>query len=213
MTDISLDWLAENFGDKCITVFEIGCAAMQDSINFKTVIPMGQFYAFECCNDWWDINHRLSVDYGIYYFHCALSDTDGETLFYPTATLGGQPWSYSGSICPPMDQPLADTAFGWGEPYKVKTVRLDTFCDTFTVTPDFIHIDVQGAEHKVLASIGQHRPKAIWAEICDFDSVYTTGVTHRDFTALLQGLGYSLWAQKGADELYVLDGYTVTEML
>ena len=51
MTDISIDWLAENFGDKPITVFEIGCAAMQDSIDFKRVIPQGTFYAFECCRE------------------------------------------------------------------------------------------------------------------------------------------------------------------
>ena len=212
MTDISIDWLAENFGDKPITVFEIGCAAMQDSIDFKRVIPQGTFYAFECCRDWMDINQNLSVDHGIHYFHWAMSDMDGYTLFYPAVKLDGQPWSNSGSVCRPMDEPRADTAFEWGEPYKVKTVRLDTFCDRFNVTPDFIHIDAQGAEHMVLGNMGRHKPKAIWAEICDFDSVYETGVTHRDFTELLQGLGYSLWAQKGPDELYVLDGYTVTEM-
>jgi len=211
MSDINMDWLTENFGDKPMTIFDIGCAAVNsDAAMFKAVLPKSQVYAFECADVWKETNTTESTRCGINYFHVAISDINDTITFYPSVSYNGQNWPFSGSVCKPIKTILSSETFEWGSPHSVESIRLETFCDTHNVTPDFIHMDVQGAEYKVLSNMGNYRPWAIWTEVNEFENCYDTNTTHAMFSQLLTNFGYNKIYGNNIDELYVLNSLTVT---
>jgi hypothetical protein len=48
MSDLNMDFLIDNFYDKEINFFNIGCSFLGDTIDFKNHLPNAKFYAFEC---------------------------------------------------------------------------------------------------------------------------------------------------------------------
>lgn len=211
MSDINTNWLIENFGDKPMNVFDIGSAHVDgDAAMFKRLLNNASVYAFECGIVWKERNIQSAIIHGVNYFHVAMSDTNGEVTFYPSSTYNGEIWPYSGSVCKPILTEVSSGTFVWGEPYTVETIRLDTFCDTHNVTPDFIHIDVQGAEYKVLSNMGKYRPWAIWAEVNEFENCYDTNTTHKGFSQMLYDFGYTKIYSNNLDELYVLKDLSLT---
>lgn len=211
MSDLNTKWLIENFSNKNMNLFDIGSAHISgDAMMFKTVLPNATVYAFECSLDHKEHNLLFSSMHDIKYFHCAMSDENGTTMFYPSDTYNGNHHPYSGSVCKPNKTELASGTFVWGEPYTVETIRIDTFCDTHNVTPDFIHIDVQGAEFKVLSNLGKYRPWVIWAEVNEFENCYETNITHVEFNQLMIDFGYTKMYSNNLDELYILNGLEVT---
>ena len=211
MSDINTKWLIENFGDKAMSIFDIGCAAVDgDAAMFKQLLPDAAIYAFECADVWKDRNTSEAKRHGINYFHIALADSNETLTFYPSATYNGETWPYSGSICKPNKTEVPSGTFVWGEPHTVKTMKLDTFCDIHNITPNFIHIDVQGAEYKVLSNMGKYRPWAIWAEVNEFENCYETNTTHSAFSQLLNDLDYTKIYGNNIDELYVLNNLPIT---
>lgn len=211
MSDINVNWLIENFGGTLMTVFDIGCADITgDSKMFKTCLPKATVYAFDCAETYKEHNLRYAAELGIRYFHCAMSDENGTSTYYPSDQFNGEYHPYSGSVCKPIKTEIEVGVFVWGEPYTVETIRIDTFCDTYNVTPNFIHIDVQGAEFKVLSNLGKHRPWAIWAEVNEFEGCYETSVTYLDFRHMLTELGYTRIYSNNVDELFVLTELKVT---
>jgi hypothetical protein len=105
---------------------------------------------------------------------------------------------------------LLNERWKWGNGYTVPSTTLEAFCTEHNVSPDFIHIDVQGAEHKVFSAIGNIRPSIVWAEISEFN-MYDTGTTYDDFRTLLESLGYSEKFKDSWDALYTLNGINVKE--
>ena len=210
MSEFSTSWLQNNFDDIDLIIFDIGCADLGDSVNFRRVFPNAEIYAFECCNDWLDNNIKVSADHNINYFHTAVSNIDGTLNFYPSQSHNGiENWWLSGSTCEPISNPYDVT---WGSPYEVESTRLDTFCSKHNISPDVIHIDVEGAEYNVLSCIGIYKPKCIWAEITEFQS-HNTGITYTKFSKLMKNLGYVKWHHDKADDLYVLPQYNFTPYL
>ena len=211
MSDLNINWLVENFGDTPMNLFDIGSAHISgDSKMFKTLLPNATVYAFECAEAYREHNFQCANELGIKYFHCAMSDKNGSITYYPSATYNGQPWPYSGSICKPNKTVASSGVFVWGEPHVVETIKLDTFCDMHDVTPDVIHMDVQGAEYKVLSNMGKYRPWAIWAEVNEFENCYDTNTTYSIFNRMLTEFGYTKIYGNGIDELYVLNTLYLT---
>jgi len=207
MSELSIPWLQTNFSDTPITIFDIGCADMNDTLNFKGALPNAVFYAFECGEYWLENNTQLASMHKVNYFHMAVSNVDGELEFYPSESHKGiENWWLSGSTCKPITNPYDLT---WGTPYTVKSIRLDTFCKIHNIIPDIIHIDAEGAEYNVLSSMGEYKPKCIWAEITEFQS-HDTGITYSKFSELMQNLGYIKWHHNKSDDLYVLPQYNFT---
>ena len=98
----------------------------------------------------------------------------------------------------------------FSNPITVESITLETYCQKNNVCPDFVHIDVQGAEYKVFSKLGKLKPKFVWAEICEFDR-YQTGVTYNDFHKLMSSLGYQKIYQDGPDELFKLETINCTD--
>jgi FkbM family methyltransferase len=208
MSNLNLEWLARNLPADA-TILDIGCANMSDTVNMKRYIPNGQFHAFECAESWKAWNESEAIKHSINYYHMAVSDTIGELTFYPSGSLDGQEWPWSGSVCEPGPN-LLNERWTWNQGYTVPSTTLEAFCIEHNVNPDFIHIDVQGAEYKVFSKLGVIRPLLIWAEVSEFH-MYKTGTTLEGFQGLMQSLGYKEIFRDSCDALFVLQSSGITE--
>lgn len=214
---INADWVVENFKKEDFTFFEIGLAGMQWSIsyNLKKLIPNGKFYAFEPAEYWHDSNEKCAIDMGINYYKYAICDTDGEVLLHPSLLQKGEIHKESSSLFHLAQQFGFDPNHKiYGEPYLVKSIKLETFCKENNVKPDLIHIDVEGAELKVLSNMGEYKPKCIWTELSGF-AHYDTKTSIEEYNNFLESIGYYLVHVDpefgGADALYCLNGFEITE--
>ena len=216
MSLLNTNWIVENFKNSDFTFFEIGTAALDKdspSYQLKELIPNGKYYAFEAAEYWHEINESYALEEGINYFKYAVSDVDGEVLLYPSLTQQGEPHFWSSSIfklnTSPGSNPFDKL---YGEPYFIKSIKLETFCNQFNVTPDFIHMDVEGAELKALQNMGKHKPKCIWAEICAFNH-YDTNTSFDELDGYLKSIGYYLVCIEETqtnDALYCLNEFKIT---
>ena len=213
MSLLNLDWLVENFDKESFTFFEIGLAGMGQSMSFelKKRIPKGKYYTFEAAEYWHDLNEEIALKHEINYYKYAVCDIDGEVLFYPSLTQNEQAHTLSSSIFELYKGPYCNSFDKeYGEPYIVKSTRLETFCNDNNISPDFIHIDVEGAELKVFQNIGKYKPKCIWTEISGF-AHYNTKTNIEEFNSYLESIGYYLVCVKEADALYCLKDFEITE--
>jgi FkbM family methyltransferase len=206
MSYVSLDFLKENFSNQKIVFFDIGCCNLWDTKDFVSVLPDATFYAFEPLKDYYNINLVRSVEYGVNFFNYAISDVDGDILFYPSEKQGQQEQLQSSSIF----KPTVHNVVSYGEPYMVKSVTIESFCNENNISPDFIHIDVEGAEYNVFTRLGDHRPKGIWVEMIGY-RYYENGRSDRngidnidyELDKLLKSYGYDVMFQSENDSLYI----------
>ena len=91
------------------------------------------------------------------------------------------------------------------EPVKVKTMRLDTFCEVHkTGAIDVLHMDIQGAEGFAIKGLGRLRPRMIFLEV-DETTHYDGAMPLPELRALLEGMGYSKVWESAHDALYVFN--------
>ena len=213
MNQINIDWVVENFKEKEFTFFEIGLADFQgcQTRKLKKLIPNGNYYTFEAAEYWHEENEISARSEGINYFKYAVSDIDGDILFNPSLFQNGETHKVSSSIYE-LSEGARDLSINkiYGKPYLVKSIRLETFCNDNNIFPDFIHIDVEGAEFKVLQNMGKYKPKCIWTEISGFGH-YKTETNFEQFNSYLESIGYYLVCVDGADALYCLKDFKITE--
>lgn len=204
MTILNLNWLKENFNYENITIFDIGCAGMEMALAARSMLPLAKIYAFEAYDLWHEQNIIKASNNNINYCKSAVCDTDGTSLFYPSLKQNNDTHFLSSSIFRPTQ------LWGkvYGDPYEINCIRLETFCKEFNLTPDFIHIDVEGAELKVFQNIGKYKPKCIWAEVCAFDC-YDTNTTEAKFDLLMTELGYYKAYSDNKDALYCQSGFEI----
>jgi len=207
MSNFNTKWLVENLPNNP-TIFYVGAANLVDAIEIKKIFPKSIFHAFECSRYWVDKFPIIETakQFDINYHQLAVSDIDGQISFYPCERYDGNDWPVSSSMFKP-NQHLSFLEFS--DPVVVDSITLKTFCDNHNLCPDFVHIDVQGAEYKVFSNIGNYKPKIVWAEISEFDR-YDTGITYQTFLNLMLQLGYNKVFSDGPDELYVLSNYHIT---
>lgn len=204
---VNLEWLKKNFGSSPI-IFDIGSSGINTTPKiFRTALPDAVIYAFECSDYWKEENYEVSLRHNIKYFHVAMSDTDGKKMFIPSLTQHGEDHPFSGSFYKDNLPPSYGKVYG--TPYEVETIRYDTFCRQHNITPDFIHIDVEGEEYTILSCLGEFRPKCIWAEVVGFGA-YHVPHSEEEFNIMLINQGYELVGKTEYDGLYCLKGYNIT---
>jgi FkbM family methyltransferase len=203
MSFINLEFLKENFYEDKIVFFDIGSCDLWDTKDFVKTLPNATFYAFEPFKGYYEISLKRSVEYGVNFFNYAISDVDGDILFYPSEKQGQQDQLQSSSIFKKTNKNIIT----YGEPYIVKSITLETFCDKHNISPDFIHIDVEGSEFNVFKKLGNHRPKGIWVEMNGYVNYENgrniEGNFDYELDELLRSYGYELVAEYGADSLYL----------
>jgi FkbM family methyltransferase len=196
-------------GKENLVIFDIGAANFADSITFKAHFPLSRVYSFEPDKDNIVNIEQIRKQHNISIFPIALSDEDGTTRFFSSEELNGQFWKFSGSILKPKVKEGTKEGFYHNgltfnmDGYEVETSRLDTFCKANEVDViDYMHLDVQGAETKVIKGMGKIRPAAIFAETCEYDT-YETNTNLQEFDALMASYGYSIKKRFQYDTLYI----------
>ena len=201
-----------NIDQKDLVFFEVGACNFAEAIGFKQAFPAASVYAFEPDKTNLEMHAQNASNQGVIVAAVALSDEDSEARFYASDSLNGQVWKYSGSIIKPNVKPGTVEGINHDgllfdlEGYDVQVVRLDTFCELNNIPKiDYLHVDVQGAEHKVVNGLGNLRPPYIYAETCEYDT-YDTGITLEIFDELMADKGYAVEQRYQYDTLYRYNG-------
>lgn len=210
---IDINWVKENFKED-LNIFVVGCADLAgEGATFKYNFKKSKIYAFECENGWLEQNMRTALNRGIYYFQTAVFSENSKKMFIPSVSQAGEPHPWSGSFYKDIEH---ESTKIYGDPYEVTTIRLDTFCDIFDVTPDFMFIDAEGSEYEILSGLGNIRPKAIWTEILQF--CYDNKKTFEEFDSFMDNLGYKRvypevksGCPQDTDALYCLKNFNHTD--
>lgn len=163
-----------------IIIFDIGSCEGEDSIRYSRLFPNSKIFAFE------PLPHNVEMiksqldTYSVKnvrVFQTALGDTVGYADFYVSSgqkdsDVVDNDWDYgnkSSSLLPPHAN--NKEFFPWlkfSEKVKVPVNTLEHFCASKEIRQiDFIHLDVQGAELKVLVGTGDliNHINAVWMEV------------------------------------------------
>ena len=195
------------------TIFDIGACDFQDSITLKSQYPNADVYAVEADPTNYFGNYRTAETYGVKTYNFAMSDTTGSATFYPSLyeTTQKRNWRYAGSIIKPLLKPdtneaLNHTVLYDTEGIDIPTKRFDEFCEEINVYRiDLLFIDVEGAEYKVMKSLGNIRPTLIFAETAHYQlKSYDTELDLTQFDELMFSLGYEIIERLQYDTLYKL---------
>jgi len=164
-----------------LNIFDIGACEGEESIRYRKIFINASLFLFEplpknqlIIND--NIKNKNLVN--AILFPLALSDVNGYTKFY---TSSGQPnnlqidvdWDFgnkSSSLLAPQLKNLPDW-MNFNE-IDVQTLTLRSFLEENAIENiDFVHMDVQGAELKVLEGAKEkiENIKAIWLEVSNVE--------------------------------------------
>jgi FkbM family methyltransferase len=120
------------------TVYDIGAHHGKWSLGMKKLMPKASFQRFEAN----PVCETFLKKTGLHYHRIALSRAKGKRVFHSNNSTGDSFY--------PENTKLSG-AFGWQEK-EVETADLDTFAiQNHLPSPDWIKLDVQGAELDVLA--------------------------------------------------------------
>lgn len=192
-------------------IFDIGACDFGDSIVLKNRYPNCDVYAVEADPTNYSNNYRHAEAFGIKTYNFAMSDKTGVATFYPSLyeTTQKRNWRYAGSIIKPLLKPNTNEALNHTVLYDtegidIPTKRFDEFCKEINVVRiDLLFIDVEGAEYKVLNSLGDIRPKLIFAETAHYKTKSFDNELDLDgFDDLLFSLGYEIVERLEYDTLY-----------
>lgn len=194
-----------------LTIFDVGACNFLDSLFLRKHFPFASIYAFEP-----DVTNLRQLPAAlidaaqINVVPVALSNLDDLIKFYPSTHFEGHEYKGSGSTLRPVTKPgtsegiYHDTLLFDLDGYDIQSIRIDTFCRLNGIGHiDYLHIDVQGAEMKVIEGLGDFRPSFIFAETCEF-SAYESNTTLDRFNAYMVRLGYEIVKEFRDDTLYKL---------
>lgn len=192
-------------------IFDIGACDFTDSKNYKQMFPNAQVFAVEADPTNYERHSNNAQMLGVKTFNFAMSDSEGFANFYPSLTeiSKGVEWRYAGSIMKPLLKPNTNEALNHTVLYdtqgiQINTKRFDQFCNEIGVDQvDFLHIDVEGAEYKVVQSFGKIRPTLIFAETYHYEvKSYANEMNLQQFNELMSSLGYEVLQRMTYDTLY-----------
>jgi len=202
----NMAWLDE-FGISPKVIFDVGSYDGGDSIRFKYRFPSAQVVAFEADPERYAVVSANVAPFGIACVNAAVCDRDGGVAWYRShdARFGDAAAGAQGSMY--RHSPEYGRRYGFVQqsaaPVTVDGVRVDTFCARAGIAEiDVAHIDVEGAEHDVVAGFGGILPKVVYAEVVPFDAwmgARQAGELHRK----LSSIGFLLAAELINDRLYL----------
>jgi FkbM family methyltransferase len=167
------------FKNEKLVIFDIGGCEGEDSIKYSKLFPNATIYIFEPLpNNIERINQNIKI-YNVNkvkIFPYALSDNIGLSEFHVSS---GQPyetdtnldWDFgnkSSSLLTPAEVKQTTPWLKFNEIISVYTETIEKFVEMNSISIiDFIHMDVQGAELKVLTGANSfiQNIKAVWLEV------------------------------------------------
>ena len=173
MSTFNLHWLAQCLGSQPTVSLHLGCADITNfSFRLQTSCPGTTLWSFECAEIWKESNTAKSKLFNLNYVHKAVSDQDGQAVFYEGAKTDSQTqdhWQYRGR----MDNPFnPDHDLNYGEESlqsrnwiknTVETVSLNTFFADQQIVPDFIYSETTGEEFNIFKTLRpEYWPTIAW---------------------------------------------------
>ena len=192
-----------NKNDK-LTILDIGGCEGEESIRYSRIFPFSSIYIFEPLPE----NRKLILENIIKYktknielVPFAVSDEEGFSQFYVSS---GHPenqpkdldWDFgnkSSSLLFP-ESTYNQNWLKFNEEINVQTIKLDNFFIKNKIDEiDFVHMDVQGAELKVLIGANDHikHIKAIWLEVANVE-LYNGQPLRSDIEIFMKSKGFCL---------------------
>jgi FkbM family methyltransferase len=162
-----------------VVIFDIGACEGEDAIRYARLFPAAIVVAVEPLAANVERARSLRQRYGtrnVRIIEVALSDSEGIAPFYvsagrPPGTPDGLDWDFgnkSSSLLRPTGHRDQHPWVTFEKTIEVRTTTLRRLCKELGLERvDFIHLDVQGAELKVLRGAGPllGRVTAIWLEV------------------------------------------------
>jgi FkbM family methyltransferase len=205
---------------KKLVIFDVGACEGEESIRYARLFPSAQILTFEPLPANQDLiranfqRHRIA---SAELIPLALSDRSEMANFHvssgrPPHEFSGPDWNYgnksSSLLAPAESAPM----YGWlefKETIRVRTETLDQVCRERGIDEiDFLHLDVQGAEHRVLVGALGMLPhiSAVWLEVADRE-LYRDQKLRDDIERFLRQQGFSLGFEQRreieGDQFYV----------
>lgn len=190
-------------------IFEFGSFDCGDGYRFKQKCPEAKVYSIEACPERYKIIENFAKENDINVFNYAISDVDqildfyqcldpneGDLRYGPAGSILERTWRHTSSW----------THLSYPTPIKIESVTLDSFCKNNNVNRiDVLHIDVEGAEHKVLRGMSFTNPKMIYLETHLGNDWYAGGYIIEELHSYLLGRGYRMEMELECDRLYILE--------
>jgi FkbM family methyltransferase len=165
--------------EAAITIFDIGSCEGEDSIRYSRLFPSAKIYAFEPLpQNLAAIRANLAkyAAQNIEIIPIALADRTGKQQFFvssgsPENAENTADWDYGNKSSSLLEPDRHLEHFPWLKfrpEIEVDVDTLENVCEQQNIELiDFIHMDVQGAELKVLEGAGSfiEKIKVIWMEV------------------------------------------------
>jgi FkbM family methyltransferase len=165
-----------------LTILDIGGCEGEESIRYARIFPFASIYVFEPLPSNQKLIEQNIVKYkaaNVKLIPFAVSDEEGVSQFFvssgqPENLPGDLDWNFgnkSSSLLLPETDNLAPW-LAFDNNIEVQTVTINSFFEQNDIHEvDFIHMDVQGAELKVLRGAEDFlkKIKAIWLEVTDIE--------------------------------------------
>lgn len=162
-------------------IVDIGACEGEDTIRYARAFPRARILAFEPLPENQAILAANLRRYGVHNAElvpCALSDLAGDATLHvssgrPAVLFSGTAWNYgnkSSSLLPPASPEPMHGWISFDRTVTVATCTLDRFCVERGVGRiHLMHVDVQGAEYRVLAGAARMlaHTDAVWVEVAD----------------------------------------------
>ena len=210
-----------------LTILDIGGCEGEESIRYKRIFPLSKIFIFEPLPSNQNIisenikKYQLST---VELIKAAASDESGVSDFHVSS---GQPenksnlldWDFgnkSSSLLLPDEHLRLVPWVKFNEVISVKTITLFDFMNEKNISEiDFIHMDVQGAELKVLKGAASQlkKIKAIWLEVADIE-LYKGQPTRKEIELFMKENGFYLIKSEEeghyGDQMYLNKNYFKT---
>jgi FkbM family methyltransferase len=187
-----------------LIIVDIGGCEGEESIRYSKLFPNAEIFIFEPLPSNQDLIKQNFTNYkidNVKLLPVALSDNDGFADFHVSS---GHPedqqteldWNF-GNKSSSLLEPETSTIHKWlkfKDKIKVPTMTLSTFVGQNKIDKiDFVHMDVQGAELKVLlgAKDNLKKIKAIWLEVSDI-TIYKNQVLRKEIEGFMKENGFFL---------------------
>jgi FkbM family methyltransferase len=187
-----------------LTIFDIGGCEGEEAIRYSRIFPNASIFSFEPLPKNQELvleNIKKYEATNVKLVPFAISDEVGISQFYissghPENQSSDLDWDFgnkSSSLLPPVSQ-NNHKWLKFNEKIDVPTITLHTFLIENKINEvDFIHMDVQGAELKVLLGAKHfiNNIKAVWLEVSDLE-IYKNQPLRKGVERFMKSNGFYL---------------------